>query len=337
LERIIIEVRVKNMFNKSTAFKSIFILLLCVTVFLSGSCRYYKLERNLDPENADFLSKVRYIITKQERKIFLELPASERMSFREEFWKRRDTDPGTEENEFKIEYFDRIDQANEMFISEARPGWVTDRGRILILFGEPTNRIVHSGGSAGCQEIWYFGNFPVVFRDTYCTGQFVLVTYDLSSISTLNMAYMHELSAAQHRSQQTIVGEKIAFDFVWRVEKIRVDQNKVEGVAFIEIPFANIWFQQEDEDLVTTLTVEMAIRDLENKLIWEHEESFQVKITEEDLTEGVGKNYKIEIPFTLEKDLDRLRLGKNRLFILLRNETGKESLRKVAEFVLNHP
>jgi len=36
----------------------------------------------LDPENAEFLSKVRYIITSKERKIFLELPDSEKKTSR---------------------------------------------------------------------------------------------------------------------------------------------------------------------------------------------------------------------------------------------------------------
>jgi GWxTD domain-containing protein len=326
----------KKISRPSPTGRIFFVLFLCFAVFLASSCRYYNLERELDPENADFLSKVRYIITKQERKIFLELPASERESFKDEFWKRRDSDQDTEENEFKIEYFDRIDSANEMFVSEVRPGWVTDRGRILILFGAPSNRVVNSGGSAGCQEIWYYGGFPVVFRDIYCTGQFQLVTYDLSGISSLNLAYAHELSAAQHQSQQTIVEKRVLFDFDWRVEKIHVDTQKVEGIVFIEIPYARIWFQEREKALVTVLKVELAIRDFENKLIWEYDRSYQVMISEENLEEGVGKKHKIEIPFSVDKDLDRLRSGKNRFFVLLRNETGGDSLRKVMDFVLDN-
>ncbi len=54
-------------------------------VFFSSSCRLYNLERKLDPVNAEFISKVGYIITKRERKIFLELPLSEKEQFIEEF------------------------------------------------------------------------------------------------------------------------------------------------------------------------------------------------------------------------------------------------------------
>ena len=40
---------------------------------------------NLDPESEAFLSSVRYIITKDEKKDFLSLPPSERPAFIEEF------------------------------------------------------------------------------------------------------------------------------------------------------------------------------------------------------------------------------------------------------------
>ncbi len=37
-------------------------------VFFSSSCRLYNLERKLDPVSADFISKVRYILTKKREK-----------------------------------------------------------------------------------------------------------------------------------------------------------------------------------------------------------------------------------------------------------------------------
>ena len=58
---------------------------------------------------------MRYIITRQERKIFLNLIPSERKSFIEEFWEKRDPDPDTEINEFKEVYFELIEEANFLF------------------------------------------------------------------------------------------------------------------------------------------------------------------------------------------------------------------------------
>ena len=53
-----------------------FITLLLVSwmaVFF-GSCRYYKLEQQLDPVNKDWYNRVRYIITKEESHMFLDIP-----------------------------------------------------------------------------------------------------------------------------------------------------------------------------------------------------------------------------------------------------------------------
>jgi hypothetical protein len=66
-----------------------FVFVLSSLVFSFSSCRLYNLERKLAPEYADFLSKVRYIITREEEKTFVQLPDMEKPKFIEEFWQRR--------------------------------------------------------------------------------------------------------------------------------------------------------------------------------------------------------------------------------------------------------
>jgi GWxTD domain-containing protein len=314
-----------------------FLLSSFFLVFFSSSCRLYNLERKLDPVNADFISKVRYIITKKERKIFLELPGSEKEQFIEEFWERRDPDPDTEENEFKMEYFNRIEKASELFLGEAKPGWVTDRGRIYVLFGPPMDRIRYPMGGdpySRCREIWYYGAFPVVFVDSTCTGIYSLVTYDLSNIRQFNLMYMHELTKAQARAQATFGKEKRFFDFKWRVKKDVVEADRVEGTITIEIPYGNIWYKSEGDMLETVLDVRLELKDSESSLIWEYEKAFAIAIKEDELKENQKKMYKMEIPLILEKDLERLRQGKNLLYALIINRTGGEELKKVMEFRL---
>src|SRR6476661_253846 len=109
--------------------------------------------RNVKPElkkaYKDWLDKdVTYIITDEERKAFKKLATDdERERFIEEFWRRRDPDPDTDENEFKEEYYERIAYANEHSASGS-PGWKSDRGRIWIMYGKPDERETHpSGGS----------------------------------------------------------------------------------------------------------------------------------------------------------------------------------------------
>ncbi len=91
---------------------------------------------------------VAYIITSEEKKAFNQLKTDEeRENFIENFWRRRDPNPDTEENEYREEYYERIAYANEHFASGI-PGWMTDRGKIYITWGKPDSVESHpSGGS----------------------------------------------------------------------------------------------------------------------------------------------------------------------------------------------
>ena len=91
---------------------------------------------------------VAYIITPEERKAFKALQTDEeRENFIENFWRRRDPDPDTEENEFRDQYYERIAYANEHYASGI-PGWRTDRGRTYITWGKPDEIESHPTGGA---------------------------------------------------------------------------------------------------------------------------------------------------------------------------------------------
>ena len=91
---------------------------------------------------------VAYIITNEERKAYKALTTDEeRENFIENFWRRRDPNPDTEENEYREEYFERIAYANEKFASGI-PGWRTDRGRVYIAWGKPDSVESHPSGGA---------------------------------------------------------------------------------------------------------------------------------------------------------------------------------------------
>lgn len=304
--------------------KLILVVVLSFLVLLP-SCRLYKLERQLDPENTDFLSKVKYIITSKERKIFLELPNSEKEEFKKEFWERRDPDPDTEENEFKMEYFKRIERANGIFLGEGKPGWLTDRGRIFILFGPPTDRMT-SPGSGRCEEVWYYGNFPVIFFDRYCNGSFKLVTINLSHLMDLNLA--------QAQATKTFRKEKAFFDFSLSYKKILVEEGRFEGIIIIEIPYSTIWFKAEDERLATTFDVRLELKDTEKNLIWDYEGAFDVEIEEIELHQKSKKSYKIEIPFAWDGSLEKFNKRKSQLHIHISNRSGGEESKKAIEFIL---
>lgn len=96
--------------------------------------------RNLPPQYRRWLTEeVVYIITATERSVFLQLASDmERDQFIAAFWKQRDPNPNTTENEFRTEHYRRIQYANNWFGKDSPgPGWRSDMGRVYILLGEP--------------------------------------------------------------------------------------------------------------------------------------------------------------------------------------------------------
>lgn len=83
--------------------------------------------------------EVVYIISQKEREVFLRLENDrQRDIFIEAFWKQRDPNPNTPENEFKVEHYRRLEYANKHFGKESPgPGWRSDMGKIYIMLGEP--------------------------------------------------------------------------------------------------------------------------------------------------------------------------------------------------------
>ncbi len=151
-------------------------------------------------EQTDYFKKwlqedVVYIISPEERAVFEKLSTlEEKEQFIEQFWFRRDPDPRTATNEFKEEHYRRIAFANERF-SSGLPGWLTDRGRIYIIHGQPAeiethptggayNRPFHEGGGTTATypfEVWRYryiegiGNDVVLeFVDPTLSGEYRL-------------------------------------------------------------------------------------------------------------------------------------------------------------------
>ncbi|HMS08359.1 MAG TPA: GWxTD domain-containing protein, partial [Pyrinomonadaceae bacterium] len=156
--------------------------------------------RNVKPELKEAYKRwldqdVPYIITKEERRAFNALQTDEeRENFIENFWRRRDPNPDTEENEFREEYYERIAYANERFTSGI-PGWRTDRGRIYIAWGKPDSiesrpaggaydRPAYEGGGTTTTypfEVWFYRHLDGVgdgveieFVDPTGTGEYRL-------------------------------------------------------------------------------------------------------------------------------------------------------------------
>lgn len=140
---------------------------------------------------------VQYLVTEDERSVYDHLTTQdERDRFIEDFWKRRDPDPQTPDNEYREEFYRRVAYANENFAAGA-PGWKTDRGRVYIIYGPPNRRDArpmggryekpaNQGGDTITTypfEIWEYDYIPgigndisIEFVDYTQSGMYVLET-----------------------------------------------------------------------------------------------------------------------------------------------------------------
>jgi len=87
-----------------------------------------------------FKQDVVYIASPSELSLFDQLNYAGKLTYMEEFWRKKDPTPETPENEFKTEHYRRISYANFHFsrTTESNDGWNTDMGRVYIRYGEPS-------------------------------------------------------------------------------------------------------------------------------------------------------------------------------------------------------
>jgi len=268
------------------------LILLPLAIVWLAACASYRLERSLDPESREFLSKVRYIITKQERKTFINLPFPERKPFMDEFWKKRDPDPTTEENEFKEEYFKRIDTANSLFRGGG-PGWLQDRGRIYILLGPPSERETYPRGITFYglpTEIWYYGYFPIVFVDVDWADN-----YRLEPESAAQLA---EIMSVQMFLKPVVLAEKGSLECDLELRK----QPGGGVLVRISIPYKKIWLKSVDKNLETTFEVTVEFLNASEKRIWADQKAYALSLTEAQLGKLIREDYIIEIPLSVRPE-----------------------------------
>jgi GWxTD domain-containing protein len=136
--------------------KLIALLLLTVSfVFAAEQISWKDLQKNIDswPKGP-----VSLIMTGDEKEVWKKLKTpEEKMEFIKIFWARRDPILRTRENEFKEEFYNRVDYANKNFEERSTPGWKTARGQVYIAFGPPS-RIDQQTypGSAKAAQLWVY-------------------------------------------------------------------------------------------------------------------------------------------------------------------------------------
>lgn len=99
------------------------------------------------------------------------------------FWKKRDPNPETPENEFFDRYFRRLREANDRFSNAGTAGWLTDRAAVYISLGPPdlVIRDLDARQRPERSQVWIYKEslsfeLRLVFVDPTGTGSFSLTS-----------------------------------------------------------------------------------------------------------------------------------------------------------------
>ncbi|MEO0114687.1 MAG: GWxTD domain-containing protein [candidate division WOR-3 bacterium] len=127
----------------------------------------------------EYLAKVDelcYIATEEEMAQLRKAQPTERQKLWEEFWRKKDPTPTTEENETMTDYFNRIEYCKQHF-GKPDKGYKSDRAKVYMKFGAP-DQIESNPFERSSQpyEIWYYysQNCRFVFVDVSGFGEYIL-------------------------------------------------------------------------------------------------------------------------------------------------------------------
>ncbi len=110
-------------------------LLLSISLILATGC-YVVVGQPPTTYEKWLNQEVVHIMAEPERVAFRALQSDpERDRFIEQFWERRNPNPGSPENKFKIEHYRRLAYVNQHYATKTGDGWTSDRGRAYILYG----------------------------------------------------------------------------------------------------------------------------------------------------------------------------------------------------------
>lgn len=164
----------------------IFLIVLCFSI---GNAQKEKdLINKLAPAYREWLEIVTPIITNTEKEVFLKLKTDrERDRFINFFWKIRDPNPETTENEFYREYMERVHFADQYFsIGSSKRGCLTERGYYYLLLGKPLERQVFATQSdIWPMELWFYKG-----EEKYgLPGYFYLLFYQPEGVGDYRLYY----------------------------------------------------------------------------------------------------------------------------------------------------
>jgi GWxTD domain-containing protein len=244
-------------------------------------------------ESAEFLSTVRYIISKDEKKFFKNLPEDKREEFIKQFWEARDPDSETPENEFKEEYLRRIDEANRKF-TVGLDGWLTDRGKTYILLGPPRHISEYPIGDIYDRRpyvIWHYEEVFLVFVDKFGDGDLRVLYVPMPSI----MAHQALVQEAFLKAKQNLSYMEDLFNYTFSYKQIKNTPH-----LLFTFDLAKMSFKQEGDKMVSQLEIVVTARDRRYNEVWTYQKIHNVNFkTGEDLPK------KITVQVPIDKKLKK--------------------------------
>jgi GWxTD domain-containing protein len=274
--------------------------LFLAVVALVAACASTRGLKELDPKSRDFISKVRYAITGEERRAFLALAPEARETFIEDFWRRRDPTPSTPENEYRVEYYNRIERSNRLFSGGGSPGWLQDRGRVYITLGPPDNRITYPRGVTFYglpTEIWWYGLYTIVFIDEYWNDDYRISPDSAGQISVITQA---QSQWAQPRERMAKPGD---VRYAAAIAGLEVQIEVGDGGAtrfLVVIPNRNIWMKSAGQSLQATLEVTMKVVDAAGAEAWTFSQAYPLDIPQTRLKEALAQDFSAQAGTSLK-------------------------------------
>ena len=179
-----------------------------------------------------FDSPLKYIMTPEKETILRKLKTlEEKIQFVRIFWARRDPNAVTGINEFREEFYRRVDYAKGFFMEGLEDGWKTARGEIYIVFGPPSAIDMQYQKISGRMQLvilWYYYKSPsiyispfepLIFVDIFNTREYYLLN---SSFTGARPSPLHRLRyekilsvfrpALQDANERAICNKKLTYD-----------------------------------------------------------------------------------------------------------------------------
>jgi GWxTD domain-containing protein len=275
-------------------------------LFLSAAGCASRVKIKQDPFYESFFEKTSLIMTKQEIEVYKHLPDKEsKQEFIEEFWKIRDPDPLTGENEAKTEFDERVEYANKWFTDwepnigkdirenkKSEQGWNSDRGRVYIVLGPPDS-VVFDGmdmrldqsrerqsARQWTHEGWYYNSYRLWIEFYNVELGHWRINTNFSELSrALESAKLNWISSAYQGDVKRI------FKFKAKFKDDRV---------IIEIPVSRISYEEKEQKLSSEFKIKISVY-LNHKKIDEIEEKKFLSESQEELL--AKRNVIFEVPY----------------------------------------